>query len=98
RAEPIDGGADIVRDFGLVGDIGRDGQRLRRGGQAVDCSFQIGAPSIDGNDPRTALGQQADGGAADDAGGAGNDGNLAVQSNAIGHDVSSVAPVVPLAH
>ena len=43
-AELVDGGADIVGDLVLVADIGRDGQRLRRGRQILDRGLAGRAP------------------------------------------------------
>ena len=79
----------------FVGDVGGDGERLRGGGQVVDRALQVCAVAVDGDDARAALGEEADGRAADDAGSSGDDGNLAVQANTIRHLVSSAGPVVP---
>ena len=46
---------------------------------------QVVLLAVDCDNTRAALGQQAHGRGADDAGRAGDDGNLAVQTNSIGH-------------
>ena len=84
-AELVDGGADIVGDLVLAGDIGGDRQRLRRGRQILDRGLQVLLLAVDCDNTRAALGQQPHGRGADDAGSAGDDGDLAVQTNSIGH-------------
>ncbi len=90
--EGVDRGADIGCDLVLVGHIGRDGEGLRGGRQVRDRASEIRFPAVDGDDPRPALGQQADGRGSDDARSAGDDGDLAVQSDTIGHLVSLTFP------
>src|ERR1700694_1966709 len=85
RAELVDAGADISRDLVLIGNIGRDGERLRRGRQILDRGLQVLLPAVDGNDARAAFGQKAHGRGANDARSPGDDGNLAIETNSIGH-------------
>jgi hypothetical protein len=94
-AELVDGGADIVGDFSLVADIGGHGKGFGRGGQILDRGLQILRLAVDRDDARPALGQQPHGGAADDTGRTGHDGDLAVQANSIGHAFPQARPVVP---
>ena len=95
-AELVDGGADILRDLVLIGDVGSHGKRLRGGRQILDRALQVQFPAVDGNNAGAAFGQQADGCGADDAGSPGDDGDLAIQTNSIGHVWRfPVAPVDP---
>ena len=50
-----------------------------------DGGLQVLLPAVDRNDARAAIGEKPDGCGSDDAGGAGDDGDLAVQANSIGH-------------
>jgi hypothetical protein len=84
-AEPVDGGADIVGDLVLARDIGGDRQRLRRGRQIPDRGLQVLLPAVDCDNTRPAFRQQFQCRGADDTGSTGYDGDLAVQSNSIGH-------------
>ena len=43
-AEPVDRGADIVRDLVLLGDIGRDRERLGGGRQILDRGLEVVLP------------------------------------------------------
>ena len=85
RAEPVDGGADIVRDLVLACNVRRDRERLGGGGQILDRGLEVVFPAVDGDDTGAAFGQQADGRGSDDAGRAGHDGNPAIEANSIGH-------------
>jgi hypothetical protein len=84
-AEFFDRRADVIGDLILAGDIGRDGERVGRGRQIRHRGFEIGRLAVDRNDTRAAFGQQLSGGAADDAGSPGDDGDLAIETNSIGH-------------
>jgi hypothetical protein len=56
-------------------------------------------PAVDCDNARAAVGQKPHGRGADDAGRAGDDGDLAIQANSIRHlRRSPVAPVVPDFH
>ncbi|MGY3540194.1 hypothetical protein ACVIIY_004414 [Bradyrhizobium sp. USDA 4515] len=52
-AEVVDGGADIVLDLVLVGNVGFDCEGLGRGGQVLDGGLEIGALAVDCDNPRT---------------------------------------------
>src|SRR5258705_2708671 len=84
-AEPVDRGADIFGDLVFPGDVGFHRERLRRGRQILDRGFEVFLAAVDRDDAGAALGQEPDGRATDDAGRAGDDGDLAVQPNSIGH-------------
>ncbi|MEY9316568.1 hypothetical protein ABIF29_003367 [Bradyrhizobium elkanii] len=84
-AETVDGGADIVLDLVLVGDVGFDCEGLGRGGQVPDGGFEISALAVDRDNPRTPFGEQLERGGSDDAGSSGDDGDPAVEPDAIGH-------------
>jgi hypothetical protein len=90
-AEHVDCCADIFRDFVLIGDVGGDGQRLRR--QIPDRGFHVLLFAVDRDNTRAVLGQQPHGRGADDAARAGDDDDLAVQTSSIWHVVR-----FPLAH
>jgi hypothetical protein len=77
--------ADIPRDLVLISDIGGDGQRLRRGRQIPDRGFELRFIAIDCDNTRAAFGQQPHRRGADNAGRPGDDGDLAIQTNSIGH-------------
>jgi hypothetical protein len=47
--------------------------------------LQVLLPAVDRDDARAAFGQQPNGRGSDDAGRAGDDGDLAIQTNSIGH-------------
>ena len=47
--------------------------------------LQVLLPAVDGDDAGAALGQKLHGRGADDAGSAGDDGDLAIETNSIGH-------------
>ena len=84
-AELVDGGADIVCDLVLIGDVSGHRKRLRGGRQILDRALQVGLPAVDRDDAGAAFGQKADGCGTDDAGSPGDDGDLAIQTNSIGH-------------
>src|SRR5262249_44419291 len=91
--------ADIILHLVFAGDVGGDCQRLGGSGQLLDRGLEIGLAAVDGDDPPPALGEQVCSGAADEAGGARDDGDPAVETNAIGHAFSpSLAPVGPETH
>jgi hypothetical protein len=99
-AEAVERGADIVGDLVLAGHIGRDRNGTGRRRQVLDRGLQFPLLAVDCDNMRTALGQQLHGSGADDAGGAGDDGNPAIETNAIGHawrflGVSLAGPVIP---
>src|SRR5437764_9636174 len=87
-AELVGSGADIVGHLIFQRDIGGDGQWLGGCRQIPDGGFKVGFPAVDGDDARTAFGQQPDRCGSNDAGSAGDNGDFAVQANAIGHLVS----------
>jgi hypothetical protein len=84
-AEFVDRRADVGGNLVLVCDVGGNRERLRRGRQVPDRRLQVFTLAVDGDDFRTALGKQAHGGTADHASGPGDDGDLAVEANTIGH-------------
>ncbi|MEZ0062144.1 hypothetical protein ABIF26_007687 [Bradyrhizobium elkanii] len=84
-AEAVDGGADIVLDLVLVGDVGFDCKGLGRGGQVLGGGVEIGALAVDCDNPRPPFGEQLERGGSDDAGSPGDDGDPAVEPDAIGH-------------
>src|SRR6516165_5370456 len=83
--------AGIVAEH-LARDVGGNRERLRGHWQLLDGSLEIATRAVDSNNSGAALGEQFDRGAADDAGCTGDDGDPAVQSNAVWHMVSSYAP------
>ena len=84
-AEFVDGGADVAGDLVLIGDVGGDRQRLRRGRQILDRFLEVLFPAVDRDEAGAAFGQKPHGRGADDAGSPGDDGDPAVQANSIGH-------------
>ena len=66
-------------------------------GRSLIAVLQVLRLAVDRDNARAALGQQPHGRGADDAGRAGDDGDLAVQANSIGHVMRfpSGCPVVP---
>jgi hypothetical protein len=86
-AELVARGSDIAGDLVLLRDIGRHRQGLRGGRQILDGGLEVLLPAVDGDDAGPAFGQKPDRGGSNDAGSAGDDGDLAVQTNMIGHEV-----------
>ena len=66
-------------------------------GKSLIAVLQVLLPAVDRDNARAAFGQQPDGRGADDAGSAGDDGDLAIQTNSIGHFAAFplAGPVVP---
>src|SRR6516165_4491051 len=92
RAKSVQRGVDVVLRLLLARDVGGNRERLRGHWQLLDGSLEIATRAVDSNNSGAALGEQFDRGAADDAGCTGDDGDPAVQSNAVWHMVSSYAP------